>query len=454
MITTRIRDCALLALLLLPLTIWAQAAGTDTSASVQQTWKLLDYVATDYAGAVSGGAVVDEAEYVEQQEFSATVVAQLDRLPETPQLAALREQAQGLVQAVNAKVGAEEVAERAHALGSALLAAYPVPSAPAQAPDLAHGAAVYQQHCVTCHGAKGAGDGPAAAALDPAPIDFTDAARADLRSPLSLYQATSQGIEGTGMVGYAGTLSDADLWAVSYYVGTLAYAPQAGQGEAAWRNTPALHAHVSSLEELSQMRAGQLAGSFGQDTARALLGWLRQNPSAVLDAPVGIALARAKLAASLAAHKAGRAEEAVQLALSSYLDGVEPDEARLDTRDRVLRGRIESAMGAYRSALSDVVAMPGSRPPPWMRCWPRPRRCWAPAAPARARLSSVPSPSFCAKGWKHCSWSSPCWPSCTRQDARKPCAMSTTAGCWRWWQVASPGCWLLISSPSAAPAAR
>ncbi len=352
MITTRIRDCALLALLLLPLTIWAQAAGTDTSASVQQTWKLLDYVATDYAGAVSGGAVVDEAEYVEQQEFSATVVAQLDRLPETPQLAALREQAQGLVQAVNAKVGAEEVAERAHALGSALLAAYPVPSAPAQAPDLAHCAAVYQQHCVTCHGAKGAGDGPAAAALDPAPIDFTDAARADLRSPLSLYQATSQGIEGTGMVGYAGTLSDADLWAVSYYVGTLAYAPQAGQGEAAWRNTPALHAHVSSLEELSQMRAGQLAGSFGQDTARALLGWLRQNPSAVLDAPVGIALARAKLAASLAAHKAGRAEEAVQLALSSYLDGVEPDEARLDTRDRVLRGRIESAMGAYRSALS------------------------------------------------------------------------------------------------------
>ena len=139
MITTRIRDCALLALLLLPLTIWAQAAGTDPSASVAETWQLLDYVATDYAGAVSGGAVVDEAEYVEQQEFSATVVAQLDRLPETPQLAALREQAQGLVQAVNAKVGAEEVAERAHALGSALLAAYPVPSAPAQAPDLAHG---------------------------------------------------------------------------------------------------------------------------------------------------------------------------------------------------------------------------------------------------------------------------------------------------------------------------
>ncbi|MGE0209094.1 MAG: FTR1 family protein [Lysobacteraceae bacterium] len=352
MITTRIRVCALLALLALPLMAWAQGPVSDITTVVQQTWKLLDYVATDYPGAVNAGVVVHEAEYLEQQEFSATVAAQLERLPDAEHLAALREQAQGLMRAVNDRVSAEEVAQRAHALGADLLAAYPVPSAPERAPDLARGAALYQQQCVSCHGASGAGDGPAAAALDPPPIDFTDAARADLRSPLSLYQATAQGIEGTGMVGYSGALSDEDLWALAYYVGTLAYGPQAGQGKAAWRDQPQLRAHVSSLEELSQARAGQLASTFDLTTARGVLGWLRQNPAAVLEAPAGLALARAKLAASLAAHQAGRSDEARHLALSSYLDGVEPDEARLNTRDRALRGRIEAAMGAYRSALS------------------------------------------------------------------------------------------------------
>ena len=360
MITTRIREYILPLLLVLPLMVWAQAPAPDTTAAVQQTWKLLDYVATDYAGAVSGGAVIDEAEYVEQQEFSATIAAQLQRLPANAHLPALRDQAQALIRAVNDKVSADEVAERAHALGAELLVVYPVPSAPAHTPDLAQGAALYQRHCVSCHGVSGAGDGPAAAALNPAPIDFTDAARADLRSPLSLYQATAQGIEGTGMVGYAGALSDVDIWALAYYIGTLAYVPQAAQGQMAWRDQPQVRAHVSSLEELSRARAGQLAAGFDLATARGVLGWLRQNPAAVLEAPRGLALARAKLAASLAAHQAGRAEDAVQLALSSYLDGVEPDEARLDARDRALRGRIESGMGAYRSALSgrggDAVA--------------------------------------------------------------------------------------------------
>lgn len=35
------------------------------------------------------------------------------------------------------------------------------------------GAAVYARYCVTCHGSDGRGDGPAAAALNPKPRDFT-----------------------------------------------------------------------------------------------------------------------------------------------------------------------------------------------------------------------------------------------------------------------------------------
>ncbi len=35
---------------------------------------------------------------------------------------------------------------------------------------------IFQQRCVTCHGADGKGSGPAAAALNPKPRDYTDSA--------------------------------------------------------------------------------------------------------------------------------------------------------------------------------------------------------------------------------------------------------------------------------------
>jgi mono/diheme cytochrome c family protein len=39
--------------------------------------------------------------------------------------------------------------------------------------DAANGHALYGMYCLMCHGAEGKGDGPAAAALDPKPRDFT-----------------------------------------------------------------------------------------------------------------------------------------------------------------------------------------------------------------------------------------------------------------------------------------
>lgn len=41
------------------------------------------------------------------------------------------------------------------------------------------GRALYQDHCLACHGATGRGDGPAAAALDHPPADLTGLAAAN-----------------------------------------------------------------------------------------------------------------------------------------------------------------------------------------------------------------------------------------------------------------------------------
>ncbi|MEO7066922.1 MAG: FTR1 family protein [Rhodanobacter sp.] len=355
MTTIRIRDMwcrlALLAILLVGISPWVAATESVTT-SVPQTWQMLDYLATDYAGAVQNGAVISPSEYAEMREFSATARERLHALPTTAASPTLLSQADTLVASVNDKAAPEQVAKQAHALADALLQAYPVPTAPDHAPDLARGAALYQSTCAACHGATGHGDGAAGLQLDPRPVNFTEQARADQRSVLSLYEVTSQGVAGTPMASYADKFSSADRWAIAYYVGSLAYSSEAAAGAQQWKDSPTARSEIASLKDLSQARVAQLSASLGNEHAREIIGYLRAHPDQVQNALSGVPLARGRLAASLVAYRSGAAAEASRLALSAYLDGIEPVEPQLNARDEALRVQIETAMGAYRTALS------------------------------------------------------------------------------------------------------
>ncbi|WP_345779524.1 FTR1 family protein [Dyella sedimenti] len=356
------RICQLLALFVLlalmigiPCTSFADAAPpatTDPAASVPQTWQMLDYLAADYAGAVKHGEVVSTSEYAEMQEFARHTRERVLALPPSAATPVLRQQADVLIALIDAKAAEGDVARQAHLLADSLLQAYPIPTAPSRTPALARGADVYQAQCAACHGASGHGDGPAGVALSPRPIDFTDPSRADQRSALSLYEVITQGVPDTAMASYAGTLSADDRWSLAYYVGTFAYPRAAAQGEQAWHRSEKARGAITSASELARARVASLAEAMDTDQARLVLGYLRAHPQAVHEALAGIPLARARLAGSVAAYRKGATEQARQLALSAYLDGVEPVEAQLDARDTALRSRIETAMGAYRTALS------------------------------------------------------------------------------------------------------
>jgi len=342
----------LCAWILLPVDVARAAEETETE--VRQVWQMLDYLAVDYSGAVANGTITSPSEYAEMQEFAGAARKRLAALPEKDEQARLVARANNLVTAVGARADAAEVARIAHDLADRLIASYPVPLAPRNAPDAARGAQLYSELCSSCHGATGNGDGPAAASLDPHPIAFTDSARARERSLFSLYQTVSQGVSGTSMASF-GALPDADRWALAFHVGRLAYPSSIAQaGEQRWAREESLKNRIPNMASLTRASEVGLASAIGATPAREVIAYLRAHPEVVLKdaSPAALALARTRLAESVDAYRGGDTERATQLALAAYLDGYEPIEPLMAVRDPELLAHVESAMAQYRSKIA------------------------------------------------------------------------------------------------------
>ncbi|HEY6865389.1 MAG TPA: CopD family protein, partial [Burkholderiales bacterium] len=84
--------------------------------------------------------------------------------------------------------------------------------APYAADPIARGAGIYGVRCAICHGARGRGDGPAAASLPQRPTDL--AAHFSLHREGDLYWWIEHGIPGTAMPGFAQTVPGSAAWDV------------------------------------------------------------------------------------------------------------------------------------------------------------------------------------------------------------------------------------------------
>jgi high-affinity iron transporter len=358
---------SLLLLLALVFPLTARAQGPQ-AAEVQTAWRLLDYVAVDYRGAVQDGRIISQLEYDEMREFTASISERLSRLPARPERAALIAGAQALEAEVARKAAPAVVGRRARALGDRLLAAFPVPLAPTAVPDLARGEALYAEHCASCHGLDGSARTPAAATMEPAPIAFTDRERARDRSLFALYQVIGQGLEGTAMESFA-HLSPGDRWALAFRTGRFAYpSGLAVEGARIWQSDGSLRARVPDLQRLVGTTPAALAAQIGEQRAAAVTAYLRANPDALtqIEESGSLRIAHELLGRSLAAYRQGDARQAEELALAAYLDGFEPVEALLGARDASLVAEVENEMAALRAAIdrrlpADQVAARVSR---------------------------------------------------------------------------------------------
>ena len=99
-------------------------------------------------------------------------------------------------------------------VGGLLLAAVVAPTAQAQ--DTKQ---LYDKQCVACHGASGKGDGPAAKALKPPPVDFATALKG--KSDADIAKTIKEGGKAVGkgasMPGFGAKLSDDQIKSVTEY---------------------------------------------------------------------------------------------------------------------------------------------------------------------------------------------------------------------------------------------
>ena len=81
------------------------------------------------------------------------------------------------------------------------------------------GAEIFKTYCLSCHGERGHGDGPASVGLNPKPKNLPELAATVGED--YLFWRIAKGKPGTSMVGWQGALDDEQIWQVVAFIHTL-----------------------------------------------------------------------------------------------------------------------------------------------------------------------------------------------------------------------------------------
>jgi high-affinity iron transporter len=322
------RAAPLVLCLLFALPLSARAAE---GASEERTWHrlvgILQYLEADYPNAIESQS---EFELAEQKSFAAEAVEA------TKELGAAAEAFLPRVKAIQARVDqaqdAQGVSRDCGALVEDLVLAGGLARSPRRPPDLKRGEALFQTNCSACHGVDGRADLPIAATLEPAPANFHDADLMGGLTPYKAFNTTSFGVPGTAMPAYP-TLSEEERWSLAFFVFTLRQPPCEG--------TPPR----ASLERLANATDDDLVKQYGPEHLACLR---RKLPDA--DEERALLAAREGVQEALRQGAAGNPAGAKAALLDAYLNGLEPVEPKLRSRDAALVTRLEAAFLQARLA--------------------------------------------------------------------------------------------------------
>ena len=198
----------------------SRPAGTEASFAAERVVFMLQYVGADYGLAVADGRIANPFEYDELLRFARVLAESAEPLRARGAPEDVGVELRKLERSIKRLEPWAEVRAIADGLAATLVERLHLVAFPAKAPDPERGAALYATLCATCHGATGAGDGPAAAEQDPRPMSFREA-RMNLVSAHQIFGALQFGVEGTAMASYAEVLSTDQSWDLAFHVLTL-----------------------------------------------------------------------------------------------------------------------------------------------------------------------------------------------------------------------------------------
>lgn len=310
-----------------------------------------------------------------------------------------------LARALESRLPLVEVEARVEALCTSLSAATGVaeellPPAP---PSAARGRAVFEAHCISCHGAEGRGDGPEARRVEVKPADFTDPSFMRGETPADFFHVISVGRRRAAMPAWDAVLTVQERWDAVAYVWSFGTTPAhlaEGQGlfvahcagchgAGADGRGPYASALAGAVPDLAQAGAlarrtdaeleavvrDGIAGTAMPAYARTLSDDERRKAVSFLRAAsLGAVAARGESASGASAAAAGDAAaklaevrrlveqavdshrrgdpRAVDLASDAYLR-FEPLEPALGARDQDVVRRVEEAFLQLRGTLRD-----------------------------------------------------------------------------------------------------
>lgn len=320
-------------------------SDADSVAVARRIAASADLAAQEYRLGVAGGRIVLPAEVEEAHLFLGEARRTAASLPSGVAARAIAEidRALSFVERIGSPDSVEAAARRlSHLLATELQVT--LVEIPVRTPSLVRGAELYRRECASCHGERGAGDGPAGRGLDPAPANLADhAALADV-TPLAFYQRITIGVAGTAMPAYESRLEPADRWALALYATTLRQA--APQGDV----PPVLQAFPATAERSD----GQLLTALGPGARRAQLAAVRAWQDTISSGSVHaatFATVRSRIAESARLAAAGRHDDAVTAAFDAYI-AFEGVERTVRARNAGLAAELEASFATLRAQVA------------------------------------------------------------------------------------------------------
>lgn len=348
--------------------LFAHSPADPNEASKRRLLGLIEYLSGDYPAAVSDGKIINEGEYQEMKEFSQTAIEIAKNL--TPHLSEkantqIDKALKGIQSCVLEKCTHEKILSITRPLRNTMIEEFQLSRTPSVPPSFELGKMVYMQHCASCHGVQGKGDGPLASTMEPKPSNFQDPSHAQHASPFKVVNTLKTGITGTGMRSFEGVLQEEEMWSVAFYALGMRFHKDSSE------NVKDIANKEWSKRELSQLPLDLafLAGSNdadleewvaknSKDTASEMAFLRAQAPYADIlaqDAQADLKIldfVDSKIKESQEKFAQKEFREASELLLDAYLDGFEKVEASLAVVDHNLLLSVERNFSVARSYAS------------------------------------------------------------------------------------------------------